>query len=435
MNTMKISFLSSKFGQEAFSEENQNVLTKIKILVHIPMLLYPVHCGITKKHNGFLKYLFSRKDVLSVDAFSSNYYHYPRWNSRQREEILKYVDNFYVYECENNKFDHAYRRIKSIYSEAILRQQLPVGSDQLTPPGYVSFVQELMRRKKYDFLWIHDLEFANLASKSLKFSPKKVLDVIDLTSRKRMVPKDDHQSKLRFEFESNFKREINLMNKFDDVIITSREEFGMVIPYISSSKLNLIPYVIEELRPRTQIPPYKSRNFVYDLLFVGTDYPPNIEGIKFFLSYIFPGILQQRPNTRLAIVGKVSSFVQIDSNLLENITCLGFVQNLADIYLTSRLLICPLLSGSGTKIKLQEAMSLGLPVISTSVGVSGMQFEDGLNAFIADDPSLFIQKTLNLLVEPGLAQKFSEKTSRVFESEYSISVAYSKLDKLLGICS
>jgi len=132
-------------------------------------------------------------------------------------------------------------------------------------------------------------------------------------------------------------------------------------------------------------------------------------------------ILREQPNIKLAIAGKVVEPLQLYPELNQNVFSLGFIPDLTEIYLKSKLVICPLLSGSGTKIKLQEAMTYAIPIVTTRTRASGLSLKDGINAFIKDEPELYPQSVLNLLKEPKLAPKLSEEVAMTFESEYSNS--------------
>jgi glycosyltransferase involved in cell wall biosynthesis len=168
-------------------------------------------------------------------------------------------------------------------------------------------------------------------------------------------------------------------------------------------------------------------------MYVGASYHPNVEAMNFFLSSIFPIVVAKKPDIRFAVAGKVCDFIQIDPAFKSNIDSLGFRDDLSELYSTSRVVICPLLHGSGTKIKIQEAMTYAIPIVTTKCGASGLSLKDGINAFITDEPDLYAQRVLNLLKEPKLAQKVSEKVAMTFESEYSISAVYSKLDAMFRI--
>jgi hypothetical protein len=67
------------------------------------------------------------------------------------------------------------------------------------------------------------------------------------------------------------------------------------------------------------------------VLFVGTHYAPNAEGINFFLNSILPIIIREQPNIKLAIVGKVVELLQLDPALNQNVFCLGFIPDLAEV--------------------------------------------------------------------------------------------------------
>jgi glycosyltransferase involved in cell wall biosynthesis len=413
---------------------------KKKILIHLPFEIKNSsegHGGISK-NLGLLKYFSNRKDFFSVDAFGCNGFGYVRWDSEQIQEVLKFVDNFFVYKNERNLLDRMYSLTKRFYYHILLQQQFPVDSDYYTPPGYVNFVYSLVHERKYDFIWIQWVDYAHLAANPKLSSVHTIIDVVDLPSEHRLVQErflPTFKGK-KFDYESNFIKQVKLLNKFNAVIVASQKEMEMIKRYLSPDKLYLIPYATEERTPRKGMTvPYSQRDFKYDLIFVGSSWNPNIEGINFFLTSIFPKIVKKRPETQLVVAGKVSDFCQIEESIKQNVDCLGYVPDVLELYTKSRLMICPLLSGSGTKMKLQEAMGFALPIVTTTIGASGLSLKDGVNAFITDEPDLYARRIINLLEEPELAQKISEEIAMTFESQYSSSVIYSKLDKMLGIIS
>ncbi|MGA7936038.1 MAG: glycosyltransferase family 4 protein, partial [Kovacikia sp.] len=148
-----------------------------------------------------------------------------------------------------------------------------------------------------------------------------------------------------------------------------------------------------------------------------------------------PGVVRVRPDVRFAIAGSVSQAVPIDPALAPNITALGYVPNLSEIYGKSKIVICPLLSGAGTKVKLQEAMAHAIPIVTTRTGASGMSLVDGVNAFITDDASLYADQILRLLNEPELAQLLSQQIDATFQHHYSNPAVYAALDHLFQIAS
>jgi len=408
-----------------------------KLLLHLTVPLLPVDSGGKRKLLGTLQYFRERKDFFSVDVVSRNDFGSTIWTVEQREEILKTANNLFICEAEHNFLDFVYSRSKSFYHQKLLKQQMPVDTDYFTPPGYIKFVRSLISEHKYDLIWINTPDYAHLGLKGTRSSGQPVhtiLDIVDLQCQMRLARETIGYLKgLKFDYEANFKKEIKLLNQFEKLIITSQEEMALIKPYIPSDKLHLIPYPLEDLNPTATLVPYSDREFKYDLLFVGAAYHPNVEGMNFFLTSIFPKIVEYKPDIRFAVAGRVCDFIQIDPAFKQNIDCLGFVDDLSELYSTSKVVICPLLHGSGTKIKLQEAMNYGIPIVTTRCGASGLSLNDGVNAFITDEPKLYAHRALNLVKEPKLAQKVSEEVAMTFEREYSRSAVYSKLDAMLGI--
>jgi glycosyltransferase involved in cell wall biosynthesis len=408
-----------------------------KLLLHLPSELLPVDTGAKRKFLGTLRYLKERKDFLSVDIVARNDFRQDTWTSEQQAEALKTADNFFLYRGEHDLFDFLYSRSKSFYYQKLLKQQMPVDTDYFSPPGYIKFVRSLVVKQKYDLIWIHNPDYAHLglrSTHSVAHPVYTILDIVDLLCQLRLARKDMPPLKgLKFDYEMNLKREIQLLSQYDKLIITSQEEMALIQSQIPADKLHLIPYPLDEPDSVDRPPSYSDREFNYDLLFVGAPYYPNVEGINFFLSSVFPEITAKKPNVKLAIAGKVCGAIQIDPAFKQNVECLGFVESLSELYSQSSVVICPLLHGSGTKIKLQEAMAYAIPIVATTTGASGLSLKNGFNSFITDDPATYAQNILELLKNPELAQKISEEVANTFESEYSKSAIYSKLDAMLGI--
>jgi glycosyltransferase involved in cell wall biosynthesis len=333
-----------------------------KILIHLPFPLKPLDTGAKRRILGILKYFRDRKDFFAVDAVASNDFRSTTWTSEQKHEVLNFVENLFIYEGERNLFDFLYSRSQSFYYQKLLRQQLPVDSDYLTPPGYIKFVQSLISQQNYDFIWINYIDYAHIAVNSKFPSIQTLIDMHDLCCDARLARKNiSHLKGLKFDYKSNLSREINLLNKFDTVLANSQHEMAIISSHLLPQKIHLIPHLVEDSKHSLSLAPYASREFKYDLLFIGASYQPNIDGLNFFLTSIFPKIIDEKPDTKLAIAGTVTQSVQIDASLEENVDCLGYVPDLSDLYLKSRLVICPLLDGSGTKVKLQEAMAYAIP--------------------------------------------------------------------------
>jgi glycosyltransferase involved in cell wall biosynthesis len=375
----------------------------------------------------------SRSD-LQVDAVANNSYGLVQWDQEQIDFVQKYCDNIYVYNGSKQRLDYAYSRSQSIFYQKLLKSQLPIDSDYHTPIGYKQFVSELLQKNKYDSIWINYLDYWHLAQ--VKGSEKlyRIMDTYDLACGIRMARREvAHLRGLKFDYESSFLKEAKALDKFDRVLVNSLTELEQLKPHLDAEKLVFVPHLLTGIPDTGGIPDYGDRSMAYDAVFVGAAYEPNIKGLQFFLDEVLPLMVARNPGIKFAVAGAVCKAVAVRDELRANVEFLGFVPSLVDLYLSSRIVICPLMQGSGTKVKLQEAMAYGIPIVTTTVGASGLALADGENAFVADEAEDFAGAILRLLDDDELAGLFSRRLRGIYESMYSQSVIYGCLDRMLDV--
>ena len=103
------------------------------------------------------------------------------------------------------------------------------------------------------------------------------------------------------------------------------------------------------------------------------------------------------------------------------INLLGFVERL-DMVANNSIMIVPILSGSGMRMKILEAAALGAPVVTTSVGVEGIELPDGEACLIADTPTQFADALRRVMRDDQLRQKLTTNARRIFDEKYSRKV-------------
>jgi polysaccharide biosynthesis protein PslH len=151
-----------------------------------------------------------------------------------------------------------------------------------------------------------------------------------------------------------------------------------------------------------------------ELIFCGSlDYLPNKEGILWFYKEILPLIKKSIPAIKLTIVGN-----SVDSNIFQeikdnpSINFIGQVKSVVPYYKASAIAIVPLLTGSGTRLKILEAMSMGNPVVSTTVGAEGIDYIYDKHLLVGDTPEQFAEKVIWLLSD---RQKFDDNRNAALE--------------------
>ncbi|KUO43067.1 MAG: hypothetical protein APU95_00825 [Hadesarchaea archaeon YNP_N21] len=153
------------------------------------------------------------------------------------------------------------------------------------------------------------------------------------------------------------------------------------------------------------------------LLFVGTlYYYPNIDAVNYFFSEIYPRIRLARSDVRVQIVG-LNPPVSIQRlGDLPGVEVIGGVPDVRPYYEQASVFIVPLRLGGGTRLKIVEAMAMGLPVVSTSVGAEGLSVHPGEDILIADDPQAFAEGVLRLLSDPALWHRIAAGGRRLAQA-------------------
>ncbi len=161
------------------------------------------------------------------------------------------------------------------------------------------------------------------------------------------------------------------------------------------------------------------------LAFLGSmDWMPNIEGVHWFVREVYPKLKQSTPDVRLRIVGRRPGAdivaLQRDDPSIE---VTGTVEDVRPSLRDAAALVVPLLSGGGTRIKILEAMALGLPVVSTTVGAEGLPFEDGRHLLLADDAVTFAERCQSVLTSTDLQNQLAQSARQEVVERYSWAAA------------
>lgn len=160
------------------------------------------------------------------------------------------------------------------------------------------------------------------------------------------------------------------------------------------------------------------------LIFTATmSWPANVDGIHFLLDQVFPALLAARPGLSATIVGRnppASLSDKISARKLP-VTLTGFVDDIRPYVAAADVYVIPLLVGSGTRIKAFEAMAMARPVVSTTIGVEGLDVTDQEHFLRADDGAGFAAAILRLLDDAALRDRLAGNARRLIEERFSWS--------------
>ncbi len=169
-------------------------------------------------------------------------------------------------------------------------------------------------------------------------------------------------------------------------------------------------------------------------LFVGDfTYRPNQDAVRWLVDEIiskskksFPSEIQ---NSKLLLVGR-NPTNYIKNLASENIIVDGGVEDIRDAYARADIFLAPIRIGSGTRLKILEAMAAGLPIVSTTVGAEGLDVKDGENILLADEPQDFAQKISTLLKNPALRDKIGSAGKALVRQKYDWKQSITKLEEV-----
>lgn len=151
--------------------------------------------------------------------------------------------------------------------------------------------------------------------------------------------------------------------------------------------------------------------------FASMDWMPNVEAVEWLLENCWKKIHEQCAEAKLVLAGRYMPEKFRKMNL-PNVQVIEKVQDSATFYRENGIMLVPLLSGSGLRIKLIEGMAYGKAIVSTSIGAEGINYTSGKNIMIADTPDSFIKAVVSLLNDEKMRSKLESESQELAKNEF-----------------
>lgn len=210
------------------------------------------------------------------------------------------------------------------------------------------------------------------------------------------------------------KFELDVARKVDYLVSISENDRAYFLSRgVTTPSLTVSTGLDMEKYPPTPIPPGNS------IFYIGAlDWLPNQEGLKWFLDRVFPLLKNEVPGLEFHVAGRNAP--ESVRRLLNDpsITYHGEVDSAIEFMQKYRLMVVPLLSGSGIRIKILEGMALGRPVVTTGRGIEGIPAEIPLHVRVADKPEEFKKQVIELLSDDAAVEEMTARARELIQRNF-----------------
>lgn len=181
---------------------------------------------------------------------------------------------------------------------------------------------------------------------------------------------------------------------------------------------------------------YRCESSTPNLLFVGNmtggEQSPNGDSVRWFLTSIWPTIRQHIPECQCQLVGQMNESLHRFVQEIPNVKALGFVDVIAEAYASAWLSVAPIRYGTGTRIKILEALAHACPVVSTPKGCEGIEVVDGSNILVEKSEVAFAKACVDLLKDSNKRHRLGQAGRQLLLERYNYYQQHNMLVELLN---
>ncbi|MBM3253022.1 MAG: glycosyltransferase [Candidatus Omnitrophica bacterium] len=335
--------------------------------------------------------------------------------------------NIYLLTLIHNKKEFNYiPKLKEIFKEVFLvYQYTPMVPNSLFPERYkYAYSRDLIEKLKeiqdtipLDIIQIESNELLYLLS-FIKFTPVVYTehDISILAFKKSYYRYEGHNTLVNFyEYLKRVNYHKNAYKRLYNVITLSKQDNNLLKKMFPNLNLHLIQTGVD-----IDFFYFKQQsNELKKLVFVGHyKHYPNEDAMVYFVKEIFPLIKEKIKNIELLVVGSEPNEAIKSLSQCQGVNIIGRVDDIRPYLRSASVFINPIRISAGIKGKVLEAMSSGIPVVSTSQGLSGIDAVDGKEVLVADNPKEFAACVIRVIQDNGLTSKLIHNARKLVENKY-----------------
>jgi polysaccharide biosynthesis protein PslH len=310
-------------------------------------------------------------------------------------------------------------------------------------PAMQEKINGLVREQEIDFIHADQLTMVQFAVRGASVSkgkrPKVIFDAHNAVWSivERMQENAHWLLKPILEVEARrVKRyEGGLLRTVDHVLAVTDVDQAGLEEALRFSRINenerIAPITVVPIAVDTQkLQPVKRDAGSKNIVTLGTlHYPPNADGIRWFLNDVFPRIRTRVPDATLTIIGKNPPQDFLERAARDpGITVTGYVPELPPYLEQGALMVVPVRAGGGMRVRILEAFAYAVPIVTTTIGLEGIQAELERDVLVADTAADFAARVIELLENPEKQERLSLNGRRLAETKYDWQVVLSAMD-------
>jgi glycosyltransferase involved in cell wall biosynthesis len=227
------------------------------------------------------------------------------------------------------------------------------------------------------------------------------------------------------------KYEMDVLSRVDGIIPISKVDLDYFANFGCQTPMISIPFSIstERFRDMTFGTPEPLSFFHIGSM----DWMPNLEGIRWFLEFIWDSIREKNPQAKFYLAGR-NMPEWLKRLQRPGVVIVGEVADAHEFMRSKTVLVVPLLSGSGIRIKIIEGMACMRPVLTTSIGAEGIAYTDEKNIMIADTHAAFLEKAQKLIDTPALCEEIGKAAHHLIMNNYDTKKIIADLTNFYQLC-
>ena len=322
--------------------------------------------------------------------------------------------------------------IKTAYHASARRLKAPPrGSGQLAAlPDFLVRAAAAEGRRGYDLIQVEYIEMLSMFHVLPPDIPKlfshiELHYVVRERARNAASRADVYEDYL-FAQEKSY--ELDSLRHYDGIATMSENDRKVLQAELPECDIHASPFAF--VNPPDQRADFKLSPFAGRITYIGGSvHPPNVDAVNWFLETMWPSLTKRFPGLVFHIIGEWDSLVRQRLASIPGVIFTGFVEDVSAI-LQGSIMVVPLRVGSGIRTKILMAMTLGVPVVTTRVGVEGIDATDQNELLCADSPDSFGEAIGRLIQDQSVGNRLARNAFAFVQSSYSLESAGARRDAI-----